>query len=141
MYNLKYGLSLLVLCVISAPVILGIGEKLQRSGQEIVACGQFFDIGTPVVLWMDPGGYDAYRTELRSDKFSFIITKPTKLIYFNFADFILGPIRHLRTTRVHRGVHTRTVQKRQRDSILFEREKLQTLKYPLSEAEAGLLII
>jgi N-acetylmuramoyl-L-alanine amidase len=38
---------------------------LKRSGNEIVVAGQFFDIGTPVVLWTDPGGFDAYRTERR----------------------------------------------------------------------------
>ncbi len=38
---------------------------LARSGDEIVVCGQLFHIGTPVVTWMDPGGYDAYRTEKR----------------------------------------------------------------------------
>ena len=31
-----------------------------RDGDEIVVCGEHFDIGTPVVLWTDPGGYDAY---------------------------------------------------------------------------------
>lgn len=31
-----------------------------RDGDEIAVCGQFFDIGTPVVLWSDPDGYDAY---------------------------------------------------------------------------------
>lgn len=36
-----------------------------RKGDEIVAAGQFFHTGTPVVLWMDPGGYDAYRVERR----------------------------------------------------------------------------
>lgn len=36
-----------------------------RSGDEIVAAGQFFHTGTRVVLWMDPGGYDAYRVERR----------------------------------------------------------------------------
>jgi N-acetyl-anhydromuramyl-L-alanine amidase AmpD len=41
------------------------GEPLPRSGDEIVVCGQLFHTGTPVVLWMDPGGYDAYRTERR----------------------------------------------------------------------------
>lgn len=40
-------------------------KPLKRSGNEIVVAGQFFDIGTPVVLWTDPGGYDAYRTERR----------------------------------------------------------------------------
>ncbi len=28
-------------------------------------CGQFLHTGSPVVLWLDPGGYDAYRTERR----------------------------------------------------------------------------
>lgn len=37
------------------------GEPLRRQGDEIVAAGQLFHTGTPVVLWFDPGGYDAYR--------------------------------------------------------------------------------
>jgi N-acetylmuramoyl-L-alanine amidase len=41
------------------------GAPLHRTGDEIVVCGQLFHIGTPVVLWMDPGGYDAYRVEKR----------------------------------------------------------------------------
>jgi N-acetylmuramoyl-L-alanine amidase len=41
------------------------GQLEARRGDEIVAAGQFFHTGTPVVLWMDPGGYDAYRVELR----------------------------------------------------------------------------
>src|SRR6516225_4010764 len=36
-----------------------------RRGDEIVAAGQFVHTGTRVVLWMDPGGYDAYRVERR----------------------------------------------------------------------------
>jgi len=30
---------------------------LKRSGNEIMVSGQLFDIGTPVVLWTDPGGF------------------------------------------------------------------------------------
>ncbi len=41
------------------------GEPLVRAGDEIVVCGQLFHTGTPVVLWTDPGGYDAYRAECR----------------------------------------------------------------------------
>lgn len=41
------------------------GIRVPRSGDEIVAAGQFFHTGTPVVLWLDPGGYDAYRVERR----------------------------------------------------------------------------
>lgn len=36
-----------------------------RKGDEIVAAGKFFHTDTKVVLWMDPGGYDAYRVERR----------------------------------------------------------------------------
>jgi N-acetyl-anhydromuramyl-L-alanine amidase AmpD len=42
-----------------------VGKKLERKGDEIVVAGQFFHTGAPVVLWMDPGGFDAYRTERR----------------------------------------------------------------------------
>ena len=41
------------------------GTPAQRMGDEIVAAGRFFHTGTPVVLWTDPGGYDAYRVERR----------------------------------------------------------------------------
>jgi N-acetylmuramoyl-L-alanine amidase len=40
------------------------GQHELREGDEIVVAGQFFHTGTKVVLWMDPGGYDAYRFEL-----------------------------------------------------------------------------
>ncbi len=42
-----------------------IGQRLERRGDEIVVCGQLVHTTTPVVLWMDPGGYDAYRVERR----------------------------------------------------------------------------
>jgi N-acetyl-anhydromuramyl-L-alanine amidase AmpD len=41
------------------------GVELHRSGDEIVVCGRLFHCGAPVVLWTDPGGYDAYRVECR----------------------------------------------------------------------------
>src|SRR5215510_6777791 len=41
------------------------GAYVPRQGDEIVVAGKFFHTGTPVVLWMDPGGYDAYRVERR----------------------------------------------------------------------------
>src|SRR6476619_1583840 len=41
------------------------GTLASRRGDEIVVAGQFVHTGTPVVLWMDPGGYDAYRVERR----------------------------------------------------------------------------
>jgi N-acetylmuramoyl-L-alanine amidase len=42
-----------------------LGAELERTGDEIVVCGRFFHTTAPVVLWMDPGGYDAYRVEKR----------------------------------------------------------------------------
>jgi N-acetyl-anhydromuramyl-L-alanine amidase AmpD len=42
-----------------------VAQQLDRKGDEIVVAGQLFHTGTRVVLWMDPGGFDAYRTERR----------------------------------------------------------------------------
>src|SRR3954447_13806546 len=42
-----------------------IGSRVERRGDEIVVCGQLYHTTTPVVLWSDPGGYDAYRLERR----------------------------------------------------------------------------
>jgi len=39
--------------------------RLERTGDEIVIAGQYFHTSAPVVLWTDPGGFDAYRTERR----------------------------------------------------------------------------
>ena len=41
------------------------GQPAPRRGDEIIVAGQLFHTGTPVVTWMDPGGYDAYRVERR----------------------------------------------------------------------------
>lgn len=46
------------------------GTAESRKGDEIVAAGQFFHTGTRVVLWMDPGGYDAYRVQRRFAPFA-----------------------------------------------------------------------
>lgn len=46
------------------------GARLERRGDEIMVCGQLFHTGTPVILWTDPGGYDAYRTESRFAPFA-----------------------------------------------------------------------
>jgi N-acetylmuramoyl-L-alanine amidase len=39
------------------------GTPVVRLGDEIIVCGQLFHTGAPVVLWLDPGGYDAYRVD------------------------------------------------------------------------------
>lgn len=41
------------------------GAMSIRTGTEIVIAGKRVDIGAPVVLWMDEGGYDAYSTTPR----------------------------------------------------------------------------
>jgi N-acetyl-anhydromuramyl-L-alanine amidase AmpD len=41
------------------------GQHESREGDEIIVAGQFFHTGAKVVLWMDPGGYDAYRVQRR----------------------------------------------------------------------------
>lgn len=41
------------------------GTEMKRTGDEIMVAGQLFHTGTRVVLWTDPHGYDAYRTEKR----------------------------------------------------------------------------
>ena len=45
------------------------GTMAPRRGDEILVAGQFVHTGTPVVLWLDPGGYDAYRVERRFSAF------------------------------------------------------------------------
>ena len=42
-----------------------VAQRVPRNGDEIMVAGQMFHTGAPVVLWTDPGGYDAYRTERR----------------------------------------------------------------------------
>jgi N-acetylmuramoyl-L-alanine amidase len=41
------------------------GAIAPRLGDEILVAGRLVHTGTPIVLWMDPGGYDAYRVERR----------------------------------------------------------------------------
>ncbi len=49
----------------SSPSLLHPGDPHPRLGDEIMVCGKLFHTGTPIVLWTDPGGYDAYRLDLR----------------------------------------------------------------------------
>jgi hypothetical protein len=39
--------------------------QLSRNGSEIMVCGQLYSIGSRVVLWTDPRGFDAYRVLCR----------------------------------------------------------------------------
>lgn len=45
------------------------GTPTHRHGDEIMVAGQLFRTGTPVVLWTEPGGYDAYRVDKRFTEF------------------------------------------------------------------------
>jgi N-acetylmuramoyl-L-alanine amidase len=36
-------------------------------GDEIIVCGQRVHTGAPVVTWLDPGGYDAYKKDAKPD--------------------------------------------------------------------------
>lgn len=62
---LGFTLVLLILGLATGCASRRTGRPLPRSGDEIVVAGQLFHTGTPVVTWMDPGGYDAYRVERR----------------------------------------------------------------------------
>lgn len=43
------------------------GDLLPRAGDEICVAGQLFHTTTPVILWTDPRGYDAYRAHRHLD--------------------------------------------------------------------------
>ncbi|MEI9961774.1 MAG: N-acetylmuramoyl-L-alanine amidase, partial [Limisphaerales bacterium] len=65
-FSVRLPLLLLPAILVSGcSTVHNVGRPEVRKGDEIVAAGQFFHTGTPVVLWMDPGGYDAYRVERR----------------------------------------------------------------------------
>ncbi len=57
--------ALLIGCVSRPPAAPRPGTLAPRLGDEIVVAGHFVHTGTPVITWMDPGGYDAYRVERR----------------------------------------------------------------------------
>ena len=56
------GVILATMAVAGVCGCLKPGELVKRGGDEIVAAGQLFHTGTPVVLWLDPLGYDAYNS-------------------------------------------------------------------------------
>ncbi len=65
---MKHGLLLFACLSVSAASSAQepkVGERLPRRGDEIVVCGQLYHTTTKVVLWMDPGGFDAYRVGRR----------------------------------------------------------------------------
>ena len=50
---------------LAGDLTMKVGERVERRGDEVVACGQLFHTSAPVKLWTDPGGYDAYRLDHR----------------------------------------------------------------------------
>lgn len=83
------------------------GSELERTGDEIVVAGRYFHSGTRVVLWTDPGGYDAYRVEKRFapwDKAQFDAWKDASKGKKTAADGPKGPERFgLRFAEAGRG--------------------------------------
>ena len=71
-FRLRVGLTFAILaawviagCTSKSQPRAKAGQKIERRGDEIMVAGQMFHTGAPVILWTDPGGYDAYRTERR----------------------------------------------------------------------------
>ncbi len=68
MLNRKFCFSLIV-CVVGSLSITSCatrpGTIAERKGDEIMVAGKLVHTGTRVVLWTEPGGYDAYRVERR----------------------------------------------------------------------------
>ncbi len=62
---LRISLTVLVVVALatltSCSVTPDPGDPLLRRGDEISVCGRLFHTGAKVVLWNDPGGFDAYR--------------------------------------------------------------------------------
>jgi N-acetyl-anhydromuramyl-L-alanine amidase AmpD len=72
MRPIRTGFSILALSALPVALAAGAddakpkpGDRVVRTGDEIVACGQLFHTTAPVKLWTDPGGYDAYRIDHR----------------------------------------------------------------------------
>ncbi|MGL4512995.1 MAG: N-acetylmuramoyl-L-alanine amidase [Lacipirellulaceae bacterium] len=63
--SLLVALASVATVAFAQPAGAPLGRELPRSGDEIVVAGRMFHTTTPVVLWTDPGGYDAYRVERR----------------------------------------------------------------------------
>lgn len=63
-FQLLILLSIVFVCGCTTPPPR-VGSIAPRTGDEIVVAGHHVHTGTPVVLWTDPGGYDAYRVERR----------------------------------------------------------------------------
>ena len=59
------SLALIVFATTGCRTPSRVGQIAPRRGDEIVVAGRLVHTGTPVVTWLDPGGYDGYRVERR----------------------------------------------------------------------------
>src|SRR6476646_9477467 len=78
----------------SKPSAAVAGQPLKRTGDEIMVCGQLFHTGTRVILWTDPDGYDAYRTERRFAPWNEASYEATKAKFPNGEIAKNGPARY-----------------------------------------------
>ena len=62
---LRFALFTVAIMLATGLTAAEVGQRLNRIGDEIMVCGQLYHTTAPVVLWTDPGGYDAYRVERR----------------------------------------------------------------------------
>ena len=65
MYHLGLASTAAALVLAGCATSPRVGSFAPRTGDEIVVAGKLVHTGTRVVLWSDPGGYDAYRVERR----------------------------------------------------------------------------
>ena len=72
------AIAALAACLLGCVPGAGPGTRLDRCGDEIIVCGQLFHTGTPVVTWLDPGGYDAYRVHRKFEPTATLPAKPTE---------------------------------------------------------------
>jgi N-acetylmuramoyl-L-alanine amidase len=68
--NLAFAAAALLLVCTGCSSMPKPGAPAPRCGDEIVVAGELFHTGTRVVLWLEPGGYDAYRVERRFSEFT-----------------------------------------------------------------------
>jgi N-acetylmuramoyl-L-alanine amidase len=61
----RWRLAAALFTVVLLSVLAFCATLPRRRGEELCACGRYFPAGTPIVLWNDPGGYDAYQRQKR----------------------------------------------------------------------------
>jgi len=67
LFSYSHGIAILIAALMATgcQIMQQPGAMAPRAGDEIMVAGRYVHTGTRVVLWTDPGGYDAYRVERR----------------------------------------------------------------------------